>query len=1236
MTPGHPSEPAATGWLDRLIVAARRALRSGWVLAGASITLALFCATLTATALLDMAAPLGTALRASALGLILLPTAWGFAMGVARPLARRLPASSVARRIEAHVPGMNDRLVTSVELARNEAVRAQSPAFFARLLGEVRERIRGFRPATLRDARRLRRAGAIGMMSVAVLAASWLTFADRLPTAMARIFRPFADIPPATGVAFAVTPGDAHRIEGEPVRFEAEVTQGDPDLLRLQVFTADGEYWHDLARAGDSRWGITLEGMSQSLWYRVHGGGTWSRLHRIEMIPRPLIAGLRAERIDPGYLGATPHPQEGLAVKGVAGSTVTLEVEARGEVVAAEVELLEPTTRDVPRPESERRERAWFQERYPEGVIPDGTWHWDFRLLGRPAHTDLARDGHHWHRFTGDPHGLYVAKDDTLFAYAYVYPGEEPLALLIAWHDDESWEHRAYWGGNQIGGGKEGTPGRQRMGPVPEAGQWVRLEVPAEAVGLAGKALRGISFEAFNGRVDWHRVGVLPPRTVTVEEQLLVKKYPLSPASEGGATWTGRFPLDRDGSYRVVLRNSLDVTSAPMREAGLTALPDRPPTIDLEHPGKDIELTSPRKVPLTIAAADDFGIAEIVLFRMESTGRFVGTTIASYPEIKTRARINHTFDLTALNLKQYQTLRFHIAVTDKKGQTTLTPDCEIRINPKGEGADKGLAKLDRRQERLREQVKELAKRQAQVNAATKRAAEEHAEALEAIRKAEDPDAARKRPELSDKLDNLRRAVSKAADPQEQARQEADRLRKEVGEMLKDAEQQSLLPEQMAGALRDVERLLGSEAEQPMRQLAGAMRRGADFNQPLPDPEAMNKAGEEIKENLEAIDRRLANLDGAFDRLEDDPVRAAEQMARENLGLDAERAAKSLSALEKSLGAVDKRMEGLEKDEDEILKAVREAPDHLMEELGDVQDKVSAEADQVLAELDRLMQMKSLSPKGNPVPRDAESARKAKQEPRPGEPGAENKRPEQKKSRAGESPSGEEQKQSKKANTGRGEQAGQGARKQKKGSSGEGEQQAGAKKEKNAGGKSAGQEQAPPRDREEAPGSRRREIAGQGEETRDELQEGRERLRSDQDSLGQLRDQLGKVARGEMESSEAQQAMQSEQLQQALEMAAQAGQGQPGQDPAQPAKGGEMSSSTPSKSEQGNVDGKPATISAMESRLAELDPNSRAAILRMQPQLRDELLKGMNEQAPEGYDGFIREYFRRLTSAQSPR
>ena len=43
-----------------------------------------------------------------------------------------------------------------------------------------------------------------------------------------------------------------------------------------------------------------------------------------------------------------------------------------------------------------------------------------------------------------------------------------------------SWEHRAYWGDNQIDWGKEGSPSRRRMGDLPEAGKWVRLEIPVE------------------------------------------------------------------------------------------------------------------------------------------------------------------------------------------------------------------------------------------------------------------------------------------------------------------------------------------------------------------------------------------------------------------------------------------------------------------------------------------------------------------------------------------------------------------------------------------------------------------------------------------------------------------------------------------------------------------------------------------------------------------------------------
>ena len=49
---------------------------------------------------------------------------------------------------------------------------------------------------------------------------------------------------------------------------------------------------------------------------------------------------------------------------------------------------------------------------------------------------------------------------------------------------------------------------------------------------------------------------------------------------------------------------------------------------------------------------------------------------------------------------------------------------------------------------------------------------------------------------------------------------------------------------------------------------------------------------------------------------------------------------------------------------------------------------------------------------------------------------------------------------------------------------------------------------------------------------------------------------------------------------------------------------------------------------------EIDLTSRTLILRMQPRLREELLKGMREEGPEGYRKFIEDYFNRLTKVKS--
>jgi hypothetical protein len=84
------------------------------------------------------------------------------------------------------------------------------------------------------------------------------------------------------------------------------------------------------------------------------------------------------------------------------------------------------------------------------------------------------------HFFTGAEPPLVVGAGDRLVAHVFLDPANPPKQIILQWHDaSRSWDHRAYWGENLAPWGQDGTPSRLPMGPLPEAGKWVRLEVPA-------------------------------------------------------------------------------------------------------------------------------------------------------------------------------------------------------------------------------------------------------------------------------------------------------------------------------------------------------------------------------------------------------------------------------------------------------------------------------------------------------------------------------------------------------------------------------------------------------------------------------------------------------------------------------------------------------------------------------------------------------------------------------------
>jgi hypothetical protein len=188
------------------------------------------------------------------------------------------------------------------------------------------------------------------------------------------------------------------------------------------------------------------------------------------------------------------------------------------------------------------------------------------------AHTEPAAIGLHSHWFDGDPAGLTVQPGDTLFANVWVPPGQEPDTIMLQWHDGEGWEHGATWGRNQIKEGKLHSDSRRQRGPLPAAGAWHRLEAPASLLGLEGKTIRGMAFKLHGGQCYFGPSGAVRTEEPTF---FVTRTFAMQRTSDG--RWTGKFPLDGTGLYRVELRNPQGHANKPIPEAKYLSSSDAPP-----------------------------------------------------------------------------------------------------------------------------------------------------------------------------------------------------------------------------------------------------------------------------------------------------------------------------------------------------------------------------------------------------------------------------------------------------------------------------------------------------------------------------------------------------------------------------------------------------------------------------------------------------------------------------------
>jgi CSLREA domain-containing protein len=167
----------------------------------------------------------------------------------------------------------------------------------------------------------------------------------------------------------------------------------------------------------------------------------------------------------------------------------------------------------------------WVDDSVPAAafVTADGVdaWHW---ISANPApdsgtlsHQSTIAAGLHQHYFYASPSTLTVGVGDSLIASVYLDAANPPTEIMLAWRDTTtSWEHRVYWGANNINLGTDGTASRYSEGALPATGQWVRLQVSASDVGLEGLTLDGMAYMQYDGRATWDRAGKKLPTPPTL------------------------------------------------------------------------------------------------------------------------------------------------------------------------------------------------------------------------------------------------------------------------------------------------------------------------------------------------------------------------------------------------------------------------------------------------------------------------------------------------------------------------------------------------------------------------------------------------------------------------------------------------------------------------------------------------------------------------------------------------
>ncbi len=267
----------------------------------------------------------------------------------------RLTEDEVALAIERETPGTSNRLINSLQIARDASTGGSEQG-----VAVLRENHVSLQSIHLRQAAKMRPA-LVRLGFAAVMLGIGVCFyifkQDHFTNAASRLFQPFAQIAPLYRTTMEVEPGDIVATPGSEVTIRVSIKGERPAKLAVQQFVGDTRSSEQVAvPAGAKPVEYTFRNLQRSLTYTVTGGDFSTAVYTIDVPLPPQVNLVRATMHLPEYTRVAPQKVEahGGDLEALAGTraevvfvldqpadTAKLMLEAAGEKNAVAPQALE-------------------------------------------------------------------------------------------------------------------------------------------------------------------------------------------------------------------------------------------------------------------------------------------------------------------------------------------------------------------------------------------------------------------------------------------------------------------------------------------------------------------------------------------------------------------------------------------------------------------------------------------------------------------------------------------------------------------------------------------------------------------------------------------------------------------------------------------------------------------------------------------------------------------------------